>query len=73
MEDLRKRVNREVILLVMFMGGGSFIKYIQFDSKDLILFYDDGVYLFKKGNDLFLENIEKVVILLFKVEGEENE
>lgn len=72
MEDLRKRVNREVILLVMFMGG-SFIKYIQFDSKDLILFYDDGVYLFKKGNDLFLENIEKVVILLFKVEGEENE
>lgn len=72
MEDLRKRVNREVILLVMFMGG-SFIKYIQFDSKDLILFYDDGVYLLKKGNDLFLENIEKVVILLFKVEGEENE
>lgn len=27
----------------------------------------------KKGNDSFLENIEKVVTSLLKVEGEENE
>lgn len=72
MEDSRKRVNREAILLVTSMGG-SFIKHTQFDSKDPTVFHDDGVHLSKKGNDLFLENIEKVVTSLLKVEGEENE
>lgn len=62
MEDSRKRVNREAILLVTAIGG-DFIKHTQFDGKDLTLFHDDGVHLSKKGNNLLLVNFESYHIV----------
>lgn len=74
MEDSRKRVNREAILLVTSMGGGGgLLNILSLTVRTQHYFMMTVFICQKKGNDSFLENIEKVVTSLLKVEGEENE
>lgn len=73
MEDSRKRVNREAILLVTSMGGGVLLNILSLTLRTQHYFMMTVFICQKKGNDSFLENIEKVVTSLLKVEGVENE
>ena len=56
MEDVRKRVNRDIIRF-MKLNGGKAIRYPDFNDKSSSLFHDD-THLSFIGNDIFVNTIQ---------------
>lgn len=60
MNKFLKRLN-SFIVVEFVRNGGGYIKYLDIKFNDELLFDRDGVYLFEKGIEIFL-NIICVVI-----------
>lgn len=60
MEKARCRLDRAAIAYITSQRG-SFIKHSQFNTKPTQLFEADGVHLSPLGNDIFLNNIQRVI------------
>lgn len=60
MNKFLKRLNSFIVVEFVRKGGG-YIKYLDIKFNDELLFDRDGVYLFEKGIEIFL-NIICVVI-----------
>ena len=56
MENVRKRINRELIRFIK-INGGKAIRYPDFHDKSPSLFHDD-THLSFIGNDIFVNTIQ---------------